>query len=230
MRSLVLLVVVALAPLLMAPTCGGDDTPAYVSPLCLSHPGQQCISDLDCSDGVFCNGVESCSPSRAGADGCGCLGAAVPTPCGAEQTCSEALRRCDYCTTDADSDGHRSMDCHGDDCDDNDPNRFPGRMEVCDALDHDEDCDAATFGEVDADGDQFMSGACCNVDNGGVRHCGTDCDDANPAIVPGAQKCFKDGSTNVLICQLNGAFSALTPCGSAQTCTEQPNGLGVCHL
>jgi hypothetical protein len=40
---------------------------------------------------------------------------------------------------DADGDGHRAMNCGGDDCDDADANRFPGRTEVCDTTMHDED-------------------------------------------------------------------------------------------
>ena len=93
--------------------------------------------------------------------------------------------------TDADGDGHRSMACMGDDCDNNDPNRFPGRMEVCDATNHDEDCDPMTYGLRDGDGNQFFDGDCCNADSMGTLHCGSDCDDTNPAIVPGAQICDK---------------------------------------
>jgi hypothetical protein len=80
--------------------------------------------------------------------------------------------------TDADGDGHGSAACGGDDCDDDDANRFPGNVEVCDAS-HDEDCDEATLG-VDRDRDGFVDARCCN----GAR-CGDDCDDtlmgANPS-------------------------------------------------
>src|SRR5262245_33664340 len=50
------------------------------------------------------------------------------------------------CSTDADADGHRAMACGGDDCDDADPLRYPGRTEVCDDAGHDDDCDPATLG------------------------------------------------------------------------------------
>lgn len=37
----------------------------------------------------------------------------------------------------------------GDDCDDDDPDRYPGNFEICDDDDHDEDCDPTTFGTRD---------------------------------------------------------------------------------
>jgi hypothetical protein len=223
------LAALAALPLLMASTCGEDGTPSYVSPFCLSHPGHTCGVDSDCSDNVFCDGVERCMPGAAGADGCGCIAANPATACLATQTCNEAEQRCEQCRTDADGDGHISMECGGDDCDDNDPDRFPGNTEVCDDANHDEDCDPTTYGERDMDGDQFFDAKCCNIDGAGTHYCGTDCDDTNAAIVPGAQICFKDGSTNVLICQSDGTWSSSVACGGVLTCTAQPNGLGVCH-
>ena len=52
------------------------------------------------------------------------------------------------------------MHCGGNDCDDRDPNRFPGNPEVCDPRGIDEDCDPKTVGEVDKDGDGFISSLC----------------------------------------------------------------------
>lgn len=86
---------------------------------------------------------------------------------------------------DLDRDGHDSMNCGGDDCDDADANRHPGNAEVCDAASHDEDCDASTFGDRDADGDGAVDAACCNVVLG-TTHCGDDCDDAAAAVRPGS--------------------------------------------
>lgn len=88
------------------------------------------------------------------------------------------------CTTDADGDLHVASACGGDDCDDADPMRYPGRTEVCDPNDHDEDCDPLTFGPRDADGDGFVDAACCNVDSAGARHCGLDCDDSRRTSSP----------------------------------------------
>jgi len=52
---------------------------------------------------------------------------------------------------DADGDGHSSIACGGDDCDDDDANRFPGNLEICDGDHHDEDCDTMSFGGLDHD-------------------------------------------------------------------------------
>ncbi len=144
-----------------------------------------CTSDSECDDGLFCNGVESCAPDDPAADVDGC--APASDACLADQTCDEGADRCltDCDTTgDADGDGHDSIDCGGDDCDDADPNRFPGNTEVCDLAKHDEDCDSTTFGARDMDMDGFPDDACCNVDAAGSDVCGTDCEDAMPGVHP----------------------------------------------
>jgi hypothetical protein len=212
----------------MGSGCGGSDNHQYYSDYCENGDLSDCTSDEQCDDHVFCNGVERCNKTLPGADPCGC---AHSTPaCGAGDVCIEGTQRCESpACADADGDGHHAAACGGDDCDDNDANRFPGNPEVCDNDGHDEDCDATTFGLADADGDQFYNAFCCNTESSGARHCGTDCDDTNPAIVPGAQKCEKGGSTTVVICDQNGTFRAPVQCGGALTCVTQPNGLGVCE-
>lgn len=63
----------------------------------------------------------------------------------------------DCASVDADQDGANACD----DCDDTDPQRFPGAIERCDGLD--DDCDGALVeGEVDADGDNQMDCAVCD--------------------------------------------------------------------
>jgi hypothetical protein len=86
---------------------------------------------------------------------------------------------------DRDGDGRLSMECGGDDCDDSDPNRFPGNPEVCDTLHHDEDCDDTTYGFRDADGDGVADANCCNERDGSL-YCGGDCDDMAPGVAPTA--------------------------------------------
>lgn len=96
---------------------------------------------------------------------------------------------------DTDGDGHVSVACdgapdgrggslHGDDCDDRDPNRYPGNTEVSDPS-HDEDCDLTTFGSLDRDKDGYLDSNSCNV-QGSQRYCGDDCDDTENEVHPGA--------------------------------------------
>ena len=126
--------------------CGDDDEPDVDAAL-LDSPTPdvfldgpvQCISDADCSDDVFCNGIERCDRTRFDADENGC----VPgdEPCAVDR-CDEGMRRClTDCDVmgDMDMDGAFSIECAGGDCDDSDPGRFPGNEELCDEMD--QDCD-----------------------------------------------------------------------------------------
>lgn len=86
---------------------------------------------------------------------------------------------------DKDGDGHASIGTGGDDCDDSDPNRYPGNTEVCDLSAHDEDCDYSTSGVLDTDHDGYISWICANVDSQGVLHAqGQDCDDRRTNVNP----------------------------------------------
>ena len=98
-------------------------------------------------------------------------------------------------TPDADGDGVDAIICGGSDCDDNDPNRFPGNVEVADGRGHDEDCDSSTHGGRDDDGDGYEFSGAFNFDSSGTRISGTDCDDSDPAIHPGAAE-ICDGKDN----------------------------------
>ena len=111
-------------------------------------------------------------------------------------------------TADADGDGHRAAECGGDDCDDSDHNRFPGNSEVCDAL-HDEDCDLATVGTRDMDGDGFQSNACCNAVLGNPTVCGNDCDDSLRSVNPQAPEVC-DGIDNNCNGVIDEGLSMLT--------------------
>lgn len=135
-----------------------------------------CQDNDDCSDDVFCNGEERCNPDHEDADAFGCIVAAA-APCGAGNTCNEAGDSCGCEDPDVDGDGFDSEACGGDDCDDNDANRYPGNEEVCDTEHHDEDCDFRTYGFRDQDGDGDPDDRCCNEDESGDLFCGTDCND-----------------------------------------------------
>ena len=70
----------------------------------------------------------------------------------------------------ADDDGDGYSTCAGD-CDDTNPDTWPGAPELCDGLDN--DCDGVANDLVDQDGD-------------GLSSCDGDCDDADPNAYPGA--------------------------------------------
>jgi hypothetical protein len=145
-----------------------------------------CARDADCDDATFCTGTETCAPGNPSADAHGCVAGA--SPCDASGTCDERIGACVSCPLadrDRDGDGSISMACGGQDCDDADPERFPGNTEVCDASGHDEDCDPTSFGFRDADSDGFADATCCN-DDAAMRHCGEDCDDAARSVHPGS--------------------------------------------
>ncbi|MDH5491761.1 MAG: MopE-related protein, partial [Myxococcales bacterium] len=157
-----------------------------------------CAVDLECEDGLFCNGPERCAPGAPGASARGCLPASEP-PCMPSQICDEeaasCLSQCDR-EPDADGDGARSVRCGGSDCDDADSSRHPGAIEICDAEGHDEDCDPSTLGP-DEDGDGYAPGACCFLDP--LTHtlfCGADCDDRSAEINPEAPESCNGADDN----------------------------------
>ncbi len=166
--------------------CGGPATGADAGAAPVPDTGPECTSASDCDDGLFCNGTEGCSVA-----GRCVLGTPMRCEDGVTCTtdvCSEALRRCTFEVPDVDGDGAGDARCLdgtgaplGDDCADDDPARFPGNREVCDAAMHDEDCDPRTHGGLDADGDGVESSACCNG-----TACGTDCADGRRETHPGA--------------------------------------------
>ncbi len=189
----------------------------------------RCTRDLDCDDGVACNGTEVCEPGL-GADEIGCM-EGTPLDCG-EDECSEDLGRCPTeCDLRGDQDGDSaiSMTCGGADCDDMDPLRSPLLSEACDAVDN--DCDERIDEGVsftyyrDSDSDGFGDAAdalaACTRPDGYVENM-TDCDDALPSVNPSSlERC--DGGTDE---DCDGAVDEGCECtdGESRGC-EQP---GVC--
>ena len=125
---------------------------------------------------------------------------------------------------DADGDGLDSYLCPGgDDCDDNDASRYPGATEVCDANGNDEDCNDATFGNQDNDGDGYIASTCFNIRNGIITSSGNDCDDNNAAIYPGQQ-------IWVSVTQVNVCGVGLFDVEPGFIAVRQPNGTAIVQL
>lgn len=154
-----------------------------------------CERDEDCDDGLFCSGAERCAPGDPAAAPDGCVRPAA-SPCGAGEGCVEESDSCSSCAlnADADGDGEDAIECGGTDCDDTNPLRGARQIEVCDAEGLDEDCDPTTIGP-DADRDGFVRLGCCNAQPDGSMRCGTDCDDTNINVAPGAPE-ICDGRDN----------------------------------
>ncbi|MFI5299452.1 MAG: putative metal-binding motif-containing protein, partial [Polyangiales bacterium] len=99
--------------------------------------GKGCAHNDDCSDGLYCNGIEQCLYGH-------CY-PAVSGPCSSNSacvrdTCDETTHACTHVTlapTDVDGDGHLDEACGGDDCDDHDPTVYFGHPELCDGKDND---------------------------------------------------------------------------------------------
>ena len=90
-----------------------------------------------------------------------------------DETCNGVDDDCDGLTDEGfDADADQVTSCGGD-CDDADPQRWPGAPELCDGRDN--DCDGEIDEELDVDGD-------------GVTPCAGDCDDADPGRYPGRQE------------------------------------------
>ncbi len=162
-------------------------------------PIRACVMNPDCSDSIFCNGIEVCMPGALGANAYGCVPGGPA--CAVNQTCDETMDRCVTNCPDGDGDGHRPVTCGGDDCDDADPLRFPGNPEVCGLAGdlHDEDCDPSTVGQLamnDADHDGYLIPTCCNPRVGMPPVCGDDCDDSRADVHPHAAEICDERDNN----------------------------------
>lgn len=171
--------------------CGGDEVEpdgAGGQGGSTDKPVPLCQKDSECDDGLYCTGKERCDDGqcRAGAR----VQCADDLECTLDR-CDEATRACVHLAPDLDQDGHASAACVGengialgDDCDDDDPLRYPGNAEFCDPDFRDEDCDSSTLGFRDSDNDGYVDALCCNEQADGELDCGEDCDDFKANVNP----------------------------------------------
>jgi|GEM_PF-849953 len=173
-------------------------------------------SDLDCDDSVattyagaaeICNAVDDDCDSPAVVDegfdtdgdgfydgsNAGCVAAYASVDCndavatifpGAAEVCDGVDQDCDGVVPaiEIDNDGDGFNECADGDCDDTNNAVFAGGVEICNGVD--DNCDTNTDEPFDLDGDTyFVNSAACTAAYGAAN---VDCNDAAPAINPGA--------------------------------------------
>ena len=178
--------------------CGGDDCNDATA---LAHPGlvEVCGDGLDndCGGGVDDKDVDGDAFLDPACGGIDCDDSRSWVHPGAPEQCDGLDTDCNGVTDDKDVDGDGRVDVAcpgGDDCDDSDIFVGPHMREVCGDVGHvDEDCSGAD-GDRDVDGDGFVDADPACVD-------GSDCDDLDPLVYPGAAEVLdaKDTGCNGLV-------------------------------
>jgi hypothetical protein len=175
--------------------------------------GDDCVRDLDCSDGCFCNGVELCM-------GGACV--AGEAPCGrfdcSTGSCDEATRTCDETPDDSFCDD--GVFCNGAErCDPEFGCRpgtppFCGDGDICTVDTCDEAASMCTHAILDGD-----------MDGAAARSCGgADCDDSTADRAPGNTEICDNGIDD----DCNNRVDGLDPACAAPNdrCTDEGDGRG----
>ncbi|RLB48553.1 MAG: hypothetical protein DRJ42_22965, partial [Deltaproteobacteria bacterium] len=141
--------------------CGGGEVCTAVG----CTPGSACTGPTAslCDDGLYCNGVETCSSSTSTPGVCQ---AGTAPSCNdfnacTVDSCSDASGSCTHTPRDIDLDGFGDDACGGDDCNDGDPAINPTATDICDGVDN--DCDGLIDGGLSSAGDMCSAGPqCCS--------------------------------------------------------------------
>jgi hypothetical protein len=181
-----------------------------------------------CPAGTFCKLGAGCVQGDVCATTDQCVQKLGGDACKANIFCDPATSVCMYATLDKDGDGHPPVVCGGDDCDDSDPNVYPGAPEVCDGKDNDcngsidegasASCPAASTcqgGACTCAAASQCNGVCVDLQTDGA-HCGS-CANACPSgATCAAGKCQCAASATVC----NGV------CVDTQTDPQNCHGCG----
>ena len=197
----------------------------------------RCVSDIcrhfvgsndepgACPDDAHCVIDEGCVANPVCASTEDCQEALSDDPCKVAFACDQASATCRFSWLDSDADGHWPSVCHGDDCDDSDPERYFGAPERCNGLD--DDCDDVADEEATCDGlNQVCEAGVCACAPG---MCLPGCEDPSVDV----NNCGKCGN----VCPYGADCEAgecscppdmPDPCGGCTDTQTDPYNCGTC--
>lgn len=122
-----------------------------------------------CPSGQVCEAGKGCAPGLPCSSDAQCEASLGHDPCRVKIHCDQASATCRFSNLDNDGDGHPPIVCGGGDCDDSDPDVYPGATETCNGKDDDCNGNKDDFA-VCPDGNVCQAGQCAcppkNVCNG----------------------------------------------------------------
>ncbi|MDB4931918.1 MAG: hypothetical protein JWM10_4402 [Myxococcaceae bacterium] len=193
-----------------------------------------CEADLDCDDGLYCDGAERCVMGRCAAGTSPCDDR---YSCTREVSCDEDTRACRRVPDDSVcGDGNA---CNGTErCDPSTPGALAGTgcqpVRADDQIDCDDrntctidSCDVrvgCVHSPRDLDGDGYVATS-CTTDATPRGAPGTDCNDSDPRVFPGAPEVCDDGRDNN--CNLLADFADTTVCRPANDACERAQEIRV---